>query len=55
MYKIQLLEISGAVRDIYIYIYDISRLRVKSRIVMTKAAFNKKRALFVSKMDLEMR
>jgi hypothetical protein len=29
MYKIQLLEVSGAVRDIYVY--DISRLRVKLR------------------------
>jgi hypothetical protein len=25
----QRLEVSGAVRDIYIYIYDVSRLRVK--------------------------
>jgi hypothetical protein len=28
---------------------------IKSRIAMTKAAFNKKRALFISKMDLELR
>jgi hypothetical protein len=28
---------------------------VKSRIAMAKAAFNKKRALFTSKMDLELR
>jgi hypothetical protein len=28
---------------------------IKSRIAMAKAAFNKKRALFTSKMDLEMR
>jgi hypothetical protein len=27
----------------------------KPRIAMAKAAFNKKRALFTSKMDLEMR
>jgi hypothetical protein len=37
------------------YIYDISRLRVKPRIAMEKAAFNKKRALFTSKMDLEVK
>jgi hypothetical protein len=29
--------------------------KIKSRIVIAKAAFNKKRALFTSKMDLEMR
>jgi hypothetical protein len=28
---------------------------IKSRIATTKAAFNKKRALFTSKMDLELR
>jgi hypothetical protein len=28
---------------------------IKSRIVMAKVAFNKKRALFNSKMDLELR
>jgi hypothetical protein len=28
---------------------------IKSRIAMAKAAFNKKRALFISKMDLELR
>jgi hypothetical protein len=28
---------------------------IKSRIPMEKAAFNKKRALFISKMDLELR
>ena len=28
---------------------------IKSRIAMAKAAFNKKRALFTSKMDLELR
>jgi hypothetical protein len=28
---------------------------IKSRIVMAKAAFNKKRALFTSKMELELR
>jgi hypothetical protein len=28
---------------------------IKSRIAMEKAAFNKKRALFTSKMDLELR
>jgi hypothetical protein len=28
---------------------------IKSRIATAKAAFNKKRALFTSKMDLEMR
>jgi hypothetical protein len=28
---------------------------IKSRIYMVKAAFNKKRALFTSKMDLELR
>jgi hypothetical protein len=28
---------------------------IKSRTVMAKAAFNKKRALFTSKMDLELR
>jgi hypothetical protein len=27
---------------------------IKSRIAMAKAAFNKKRALFTSKMDLEL-
>jgi hypothetical protein len=28
---------------------------IKSRIAMAKAAFNKKRVLFTSKMDLELR
>jgi hypothetical protein len=28
---------------------------IKSRTAMAKAAFNKKRALFTSKMDLELR
>jgi hypothetical protein len=28
---------------------------IKSRIAMAKAAFNKRRALFTSKMDLELR
>jgi hypothetical protein len=28
---------------------------IKSRIAMAKAAFNKKRALFTGKMDLELR
>jgi hypothetical protein len=28
---------------------------IKSRIAVAKAAFNKKRALFTSKMDLELR
>jgi hypothetical protein len=28
---------------------------IKSRTVMAKAAFNKKRALFISNMDLELR
>jgi hypothetical protein len=28
---------------------------IKSRIAMAKAEFNKKRALFTSKMDLELR
>jgi hypothetical protein len=31
------------------------RCEIKSRISMVKAAFNKKRALFTSKMDLELR
>jgi hypothetical protein len=30
-------------------------LPIKSRIAMAKAEFNKKRALFTSKMDLELR
>jgi hypothetical protein len=32
-----------------------SYCEVKSRIAMAKAAFSKKRALFTSKMDLELR
>jgi hypothetical protein len=30
------------------------RCEIKSRIVMAKAAFNKKRAVFTRKMDLEL-
>jgi hypothetical protein len=30
-------------------------VRIQSRIAMEKAAFNKKKALFTSKMDLELR
>jgi len=37
------------------YIYDISHLRVKCRIAMAKAALNKKRTLFTSTLDLELR
>jgi hypothetical protein len=33
----------------------ICTCEIKSRIAMAKAAFNKKRALFTSKMDLELR
>jgi hypothetical protein len=34
---------------------EIYTCEIKSRIVMAKAAFDKKRALFTSKMDLELR
>jgi hypothetical protein len=33
----------------------ICTCEIKSRIAMAKAAFNKKRAVFTSKMDLELR
>jgi hypothetical protein len=33
----------------------LSKLQNKSRYAMVKAAFNKKRALFITKMDLELR
>jgi hypothetical protein len=33
----------------------ICTCEIKSRIAMAKVAFNKKRALFTSKMDLELR
>jgi hypothetical protein len=35
-------------------ILNVSRIRVKCRTAMAKAAFNKKRTLFTSKLDLEM-
>jgi len=35
----------------YIYIY----IKIKSRIVMAKAAFSKKKTLFTSKLDLNLR
>jgi hypothetical protein len=35
--------------------YGRCTCEIKSRIAMAKAAFNKKRALFTSKMDLELR
>jgi hypothetical protein len=35
--------------------FRVKLLPYKSRIVMVKATFNKKRALFTSKMDLELR
>jgi hypothetical protein len=34
---------------------DIKSCEINSRITMAKAAFNKKRALFTSEMDLELR
>jgi len=49
---------------LHIYIYDINRLRVndgrctceiKCRIAMAKAAFDKKKTLFTSTLDLELR
>jgi hypothetical protein len=39
-----------------VYIYDASSTReIKSRIAMAKAAFNKKKTLFTSKLDLNLR
>jgi hypothetical protein len=35
--------------------YGIFTCEIKSRTAMAKATFNKKRALFTSKMDLELR
>jgi hypothetical protein len=35
--------------------YGRCTCEIKSRIAVTKAAFNKKRAIFTSKMDLELR
>jgi hypothetical protein len=35
--------------------YGRCTCEIKSRIAMAKAAFNKKRALFTSQMDLELR
>jgi hypothetical protein len=41
---------------IYIYIYTyMYRREIKSRIAMAKAAFNKKKTLFTSKLDLNLR
>jgi hypothetical protein len=49
----QRLEVSGAVRDIYMYIYDVSRLRVNINIedgifIAELQAFSLKNALICS-------
>ena len=40
---------------IYIYIYGRCTCEIKSRIAIAKAAFNKKKTLFTSKLDLNLR
>jgi hypothetical protein len=42
-------------KEVTIILCYIGPHKIKSRIAMEKAAFNKKRALFASKMDLELR